>query len=99
VAESERSTGATRLRATVHGRVQGVGYRYYALRRARERGLVGYVRNLWDGTVEVVAEGPRGRLDEMLTLLRAGPTAAFVTHVDVQWEKPTGAHDRFEVRA
>ncbi|HSR29491.1 MAG TPA: acylphosphatase [Anaerolineae bacterium] len=87
-----------RLQAAVHGRVQGVSFRYYTQRRARELDLVGYVRNRWDGTVEVVAEGQRARLEELLAFLRVGPRAAFVTQVDARWLAPTAEFDAFEVR-
>ena len=87
-----------RLQAIVHGRVQGVNFRYYTQRRARELGLTGYVRNVWDGTVEAVAVVPRTDLEELLAFLRTGPRAAFVTRVDVQWPAPTGGFDHFEVR-
>lgn len=87
-----------RLQAAVHGRVQGVSFRYYTQRRARELDLVGYVRNRWDGTVEVVAEGQRARLEELLAFLRVGPGAAFVTQVDARWLAPTAEFDAFEVR-
>ena len=95
---NERASGAARLQAIVHGRVQGVSFRYYTQRRAGELGLVGYVRNLWDGTVEVVAKGSRPNVDQLLDYVRAGPRAAFVTQVDVQWPRPTGQFSRFEVR-
>lgn len=87
-----------RLRAVVHGRVQGVSFRYYTQRRAQELGLAGFVRNLWDRTVEVVAEGPRPVLEELLSFLQVGPRAAMVSQVDVQWLVPTNEFDRFEVR-
>ena len=87
-----------RLQATVHGRVQGVSFRYYTRRRATELGVAGYVRNAPDGTVEVVAEGQRVGLDELAAFLRVGPPAAVVTHVDLRWVAPTNAFDRFEVR-
>jgi acylphosphatase len=87
-----------RLHAVVHGRVQGVSFRYYTQRRAQELGLAGFVRNLWDRTVEVVAEGPRPVLEELLSFLKVGPRAAIVSHVDVQWLVPTNEFDRFEVR-
>ncbi len=86
------------MRAIVHGRVQGVNFRYYTQRRASELNLTGCVRNLWDGTVEVVAEGPRGALEELLAFLRVGPRAAFVTQVDIEWSTPSDAFQRFEVR-
>ena len=50
-----------RLEAIVKGRVQGVGFRYHVTQHAREKDITGYVRNLWDGSVEVVAEGERVR--------------------------------------
>jgi acylphosphatase len=94
----ERAVTEARLHAVVHGRVQGVSFRYYTHQRANELGLVGYVRNLWDGTVEVVAEGPRSDLEELLSFLRSGPRAAFVTHVDIQWTAPAHSFDGFGVR-
>lgn len=88
-----------RLSARIHGRVQGVGFRFFVIDAARELGVVGYVRNTSDGGVEVVAEGEEGLLARLLGLLREGPRAAHVTHVDVSWEAPTGAYDRFSVKA
>lgn len=88
----------SRLQAIVHGRVQGVNFRYYTLRRARELGLTGYVRNLWDGTVEVVADGQPRQLEELLAFLHVGPSSALVTQVDVKWSTPANVLDRFEVR-
>ena len=68
----KRQTVEARLHASVRGLVQGVSFRYYTLHRARELGLRGYVRNLWDGSVEVVAEGPRQSLEQLLTWLHQG---------------------------
>ena len=87
-----------RLQAIVHGRVQGVNFRYYTQQRARDLRLTGYVRNLWDRTVEVVAEGQHSDLEELLAFLHVGPRAAFVTQVDTHWSAPTGDFNRFEVR-
>ena len=87
---SERQPAHVRLQAVVHGRVQGVSFRYYTLNRARELGLSGYVRNRGDGSVEVVAEGPRPTLDRLLSFLRAGPRAAFVGEVAASWTAATG---------
>lgn len=94
----DKALAQHRLQATVHGRVQGVSFRYYTRRRATELGVVGYVRNARDGTVEVVAEGQRAGLDELVAFLRIGPPAAVVTHVELRWVGPTNAFDRFEVR-
>ena len=87
-----------RLHAIVHGRVQGVSFRYFAVQRARELGVAGYVRNRWDESVEVVVEGQRQAVEELLAFLRVGPRAAFVTDVDVQWLAATDEFERFEVR-
>jgi acylphosphatase len=94
----EQAPAEARLLATVHGRVQGVNFRYYTLRRANDLRLTGYVRNQWDGTVEVAAEGPRQALEQLLAFLRTGPRGAFVTQVDVKWSAPAGHFSRFEVR-
>jgi acylphosphatase len=96
--DKERGPARARLHAVVHGRVQGVSFRYYTRKRASELNLLGYVRNQWDGTVEVVAEGPRGDLENLLSFLRTGPRAAFVTEVDTRWTAPTGSFDSFGVR-
>lgn len=88
-----------RLVALAHGRVQGVGYRLFAVRRAQALGLAGYVRNLPDGrTVEVVAEGPRAALDDLLAALRRGPFGARVESVTTAWGPATGGLDAFDVR-
>ncbi len=87
------------LRALVRGRVQGVWFRAFAQRRARELGLTGFARNLSDGvTVEVVAEGARPALEALLAALRLGPPGAFVERVDASWGEATGAYEGFESR-
>ncbi len=87
-----------RLKATVYGRVQGVNFRYYTRLKARELGLTGYVRNNWDGTVEVDAEGDKDALQKLLDFLWVGPPAAVVTNVEAEWLPYKGLYDRFEVR-
>ncbi len=87
-----------RLRAVVHGIVQGVSFRYYTQREARRLGLRGYVRNCSDGTVEVVAEGPRRAVDELYSWLHSGPPSAEVWNVDAIWHAPNGSEVSFEVR-
>ena len=83
--------------AVVHGRVQGVGFRYYVLTRARSLGLTGSVANRPDGTVRVVAEGPDSDLDELLTLLERGPSSARVERVEVERHPPSGRYRSFKV--
>ena len=93
------SKSAERLHAIIHGRVQGVNFRYYTLIQAQALGLTGWVANRPDGTVEVMAEGPRSALDELLAFLQRGPSHARVDQVDVDWPKPTGQFTRFQVIA
>jgi len=87
-----------RLRAIVYGRVQGVGFRYFTQREASALGLTGYVRNRWDGTVEVVAEGPRQALERLVARLRIGPRSAYVRDVSLEWGEATGEFRYFNVR-
>ena len=88
---------AARARAIVRGRVQGVFFRAEASSRARSLGLVGWVRNVPDGTVEAVFEGEQEHVDSMLHWCEHGPAGARVESVDVEWEPPVDAR-AFEVR-
>ena len=87
-----------RLGAVVHGIVQDVSFRYYARREANQLNLTGWVKNRWDGTVEVVVEGDRNRLEKFLAWLYRGPGAAVVEKVDVYWTEATDEFNFFEVR-
>lgn len=77
-----------RLTAWVHGRVQGVGFRWWTRSRACELGLAGYARNLADGRVEVVAEGDRDSCERLLAALRSGTTPGRVDLVVERWSAP-----------
>ena len=83
------------VQARVSGRVQGVGFRYYATHVAQGLGLVGVVRNTADGGVEAVAEGEETQLHEFLVALHHGPQAAEVTGVATAWGEPTGEFSSF----
>lgn len=78
------------INAIITGRVQGVGFRWYARREAEERGLAGWVRNLDDGSVEAEAEGPSDVVDGLVVWLRHGPATAEVSAVVVTEIAPTG---------
>jgi len=82
---------AARFVAVVRGRVQGVGFRYFAQDRAQARGIAGSVRNLPSGDVEVEAEGPGEALRAYLLELHQGPPAARVSDVAVHWHSAQGA--------
>ena len=87
-----------RLHAIVSGIVQGVNFRYYTQERARQLRLTGWVRNLADGTVEVIAEGPRPALEKLLEFLRRGPPTAAVTAMQTEWSQASGEFTSFELR-
>ncbi len=86
-----------RLEVRLSGGVQGVGFRQFAQRAAREVGVAGHARNMKDGTVGVVAEGERARLEAFLDRLREGPPAARVEGVEEQWSPPFGMYDEFVI--
>ena len=80
------------------GRVQGVGFRYTAEDIAMGLGLTGWVKNLADGRVEVVAEGKEEGLKEFLDKILKGQLGRYIRDVDLSWEKPTKEFDSFEIR-
>ncbi|MBE0410578.1 MAG: acylphosphatase [Anaerolineales bacterium] len=88
----------SRLHVSIQGRVQGVGFRAFVHRKAIEIGLTGWVRNRWDGSVEVLAEGERPSLDRLLLLLKRGPSSAMVSSMDFEWQPATGEFKRFTVK-
>jgi acylphosphatase len=82
----------------ITGRVQGVGYRWWARTRAQSLGLTGWVQNDPDErSVTLLAEGPPDRLDELERLLRIGPSSARVEEVDARREAASGSFERFEI--
>ena len=87
-----------RLKAEILGDVQGVGFRYFAQSHARRLGLEGYVRNRYDGAVEVEAEGNVDALQRFVDLLRQGPRAARIQDVRVDWLPIRGDLGPFGVR-
>jgi acylphosphatase len=86
------------VRLVVDGRVQGVFFRDATAQEARGLGLGGWVRNLPDGRVEIVAEGERRTLEMLLAWAHHGPPAARVTDVEVEWIEYVGKFKGFEVR-
>ena len=86
-----------RRRVTVHGSVQGVGFRYSVARAAQSRGVNGWVSNRSDGTVEAVFEGDPDAVDSLVRFCREGPRGAVVDQVEVANEEPEGL-TRFAVR-
>ena len=87
-----------RMHAYIEGRVQGVGFRYFTLQIAQDLDLTGWVRNRWNGRVEVMAEGELENLNQLLSKLRRGPLSAEVTHVDYQFTDAQEDFDSFRPR-
>jgi acylphosphatase len=87
-----------RVHIVVEGLVQGVGFRYFAARRAEGLGLAGYARNLYDGSVEVEAEGDRSLLGEYIAQLRVGPRSAHVANLRLEWKEASHEYQGFEIR-
>ena len=86
------------LHAVVRGRVQGVYFRTFIIRRGAELGLTGYAHNLPDGSVEVRAEGETGQLQELLDHIRTGPPAARVEEVNTDWSEHTEGYTVFKIK-
>jgi acylphosphatase len=89
----------SRLHVIVEGTVQGVGFRQFVVMNAFELDLNGWVRNTYDGNVEVVVEGRPAILDMMLSALHKGPRHAYVTNVRFDFQPATGEFDTFSVHA
>ncbi|MHC1566895.1 MAG: acylphosphatase [Candidatus Syntropharchaeia archaeon] len=87
----------SRVHVYVSGRVQGVFFRHFTRSEAISLGLTGWVKNLRDGRVEVVAEGEEEDLQKFLDRLREGPRGAMVKGMEVTWEPYRGDMDRFEI--
>ena len=86
-----------RIHLIISGDVIGVGYRSWALRRAKELELVGWIKNREDDTVELVAEGEKRALEQLIASCKEGPDVAWVERVDAAWQKATGGFVYFEV--
>src|SRR5208283_1433606 len=92
-----KTTAKIAKKFMIMGRVQGVGYRYFAERVALQLGIRGYVKNLWDGNVEVYAIGEALALDELKRQLAEGPRSARVTAVDESDEPVDTRYNRFMI--
>lgn len=88
----------SQLYIKIFGGVQGVGFRYSARTKALELRLTGYVRNLADGSVEILAQGEKANLEEFLDWTQAGPRFARIDKVEHTWTKLTKSFSDFEIR-
>jgi acylphosphatase len=81
----------------IEGKVQNVGFRHFTKLNAQEIGVHGWIKNLPDGRVEAVFEGPEDHIDEMVARCEDGPGSSRVDLVDFEWEEATGEFDSFQV--
>ncbi len=88
-----------RVQAIISGRVQGVGYRYFATHAAAQYGIVGTVRNITEGQVETIAEGDEESLNHFLAELRKGPIKADVIGMSTAWDEAQDEFSHFEAVA
>lgn len=85
------------LKATVHGKVQGVGFRWWTAGTAKPLGLVGYAKNLDDGSVEVLAQGSEEACQALYQALTSGDTAGRVDAVEHTFSEPVGSYKNFGI--
>ena len=97
MSSADSPSASARLEATVRGRVQGVGFRFFVAHRAEALGLTGWVKNGSDGSVQCLAEGRRQDLEALLAALELGPSGARVESVRPAWSAATGSFDRFSI--
>jgi acylphosphatase len=82
----------------VIGMVQGVGFRYFVYARAKNLGLTGSVRNLYDGSVEILVEGERSLVEELIRGVKVGPRAAHVSDLKIHWNESRRQYAEFIVK-
>ena len=93
----KNQTKTKRAHVFISGRVQGVSFRWYTQRNAQQSGLTGQVRNLWDGRVEAVFEGPEPLVQQAVAWCRHGETPARVENIDVTYEEAGGEFKSFRI--
>ena len=93
--ETEPANNQTSLHVIVEGHVQGVGFRYFVKNMAEKLSLKGWVRNRFDGSVELLAEGDHENLLKLLDAVRIGPSHSIVTHVQADWSASEDRYSQF----
>ncbi len=93
-----RDVVTVRVHIVVEGLVQGVGFRWFVYRKAEALGVTGWVRNLYNGSVEIEAEGDRSLLEAFINDVKVGPRSAHVTNLKIEWKdsKPP-LYQRFDI--
>ena len=88
---------SSRIKISISGNVQGVGFRYFTYRVASRLSIKGYVQNRKDGSVEIVAEGDRSKLLSFIEEVRIGPSGSSVDNFHIEWEHPTNDLTEFKI--
>jgi len=97
--DSNQMSGENKaVRLVVSGLVQGVGFRWYVKRVADDYGVTGFVRNLYDGSVETVAEGDSSAVHGFVDELKVGPSSAHVTGINIEWLNYEGKFKGFNIQ-
>lgn len=86
-----------RAHIVVSGRVQGVFYRAHTRREATHLGVTGWVKNLFDGRVEIMAEGEREQVERLIAAVKQGPPQAYVEDAEIEWLEFHGEFEDFEI--
>ncbi len=95
--KKKEAVHACRARVLYGGRVQGVGFRYTAEKLAMDLKLMGWVKNLPDGRVEIVCEGPKEKIELFLKSVREGSLGPYIRKADCEWQKPTHEFKEFRI--
>jgi len=98
IKNKEKDTKKVRAHLLISGRVQGVAFRYYTQDIAQSLEIKGWVRNCWDGKVEIVAEGEEEKVKKLISRCYQGPGSAIVEKLDIEWEKYRGEFNSFGIR-
>lgn len=96
--EADTADPVCRLTVTFTGRVQGVGFRYSTMDVARRLPVTGFVRNEYDGTVLLVAEGAKSKLEALMEGIYRSPVGRFIEQAHQRWSEPGGEFRRFQIR-
>ncbi len=96
--EKVKANGKKRIHLFYSGRVQGVGFRFTSEQIALSLGIVGWVKNLPGGRVEIIAEGEESKLVGFLEKIKTGAMGAYIRKVDVSWQEATGEFKDFSIR-
>jgi acylphosphatase len=81
----------------VHGRVQGVGFRFFVREQATRLGVKGWVKNLPDGTVEIEAQGEKSQLEKLIDQVKQGPSFGNVDDININWKSPESSFSSFSI--